>query len=311
MSLSVGVIVCAYTLDRRDDIVAAIDSLGGQDPQPDQVVLVVDYNEQLRDWARERWPDLTVVDNRGQKGLSGARNTGIEVLGTEVVAFLDDDAAARPGWVRLLSAAYEDPRVAAIGGSAEPIWPLAQPTILPPELFWIVGCSYRGQPEQTADVRNVMGCSMSFRMSTLREVGGFITGIGRVDTLPLGCEETELCIRIRQHDLGARVVYEPGAIVDHRVGPQRTGWSYLVRRSYSEGISKAVVSRLVGAGDALSTERSYTTSVLPRAVLRELRARRPAGAAAIVVSVACAVAGYLVGRTRSVDVGDPPALRAA
>jgi hypothetical protein len=68
------------------------------------------------------------------------------------------------------------------------------------------------------------------------------------------------------------------------------------------------VSRLVGAGDGLSTERAYVTSVLPRAVLREVK-RGLAGkwsgwtaACLIIAGVFLAGAGYLGGRLLRKDV---------
>ncbi len=309
MTRSVGVVVCAYTTNRWADIVRAVGSIQAQSPAPAQIVLVVDHNDKLLAMVRRRWPELTAVANTGPRGLSGARNTGVALCSTDIVAFLDDDAAARPGWLASMTAAFADPSVVATGARALPVWPDGRaPATLPPELLWVVGCTYRGQPEQTADVRNIMGCAMAFRRSVLDEIGGFADGIGRIGTVPLGCEETELCIRARQRDAHARVVFEPAAVVEHRVSAARTGWSYLARRSYAEGLSKAAIGRLVGAGDALSSERAYTRSVLPRGVLRELRRGHPASAAAIVVSLACATAGYLRG-LRATPVQPGPAER--
>jgi GT2 family glycosyltransferase len=122
--------------------------------------------------------------------------------------------------------------------------------------------------------------------------------VGRV---PLGCEETELCIRIGQADPAARIRLEPRAVVNHRVTPDRVTWSYLRRRSYYEGVSKAALSRELGRTDALSTESDYLAHVIPRAILRELRAARSCGvprAAGIVLSVASTVTGYAVGTLR-------------
>lgn len=295
MTPTTAVVVCAYTLDRWDDIVLAVESIERQQPAPAQIVLVIDHNAALLDRASTAWAGrLTVVANAGPRGLSGARNTGIAWCGTDIVAFLDDDATARPGWLAALAAPYADPTVAATGGVAMPRWPGARaPATVPVELRWVVGCTYEGQPTVAADVRNVMGCSMSFRSAVLAAVGGFTDGIGRLGARPLGCEETELCIRIHQHDRSARIVFVPDSVVDHRVGAERTGWSYLIRRSYAEGLSKAAIGRLVGSQDALSTERAYTRSVLPRGIGREVRSRRPLSALAILVSVACAAFGYL------------------
>jgi hypothetical protein len=168
------------------------------------------------------------------------------------------------------------------------------------ELDWIVGCTYTGQPTARAEVRNLMGCNMSFRREVFERIGGFAEEIGRIGKNPLGCEETELCIRARQAWARTgekiRIVFEPRAEVDHRVSHDRVEWAYLRRRSWAEGLSKAAVAQLVGSEDALSTERDYVAKVLPRAVFRELRQRHVASAAAVVTALACTTAGYVRGR---------------
>ncbi len=303
---SVAVVICAYTSRRWNDIVRAVESVEAQAHPADEMILVIDHNADLLARAQRRWPWLTVMANRHRRGLSGARNTGIEATGSDVIAFLDDDAAGRDGWLAGLVEPYADSSVAAVGGWSHPAWTgPSRPSMLPPELWWIVGSSYRGLPTELADVRNVIGCSMSFRRSALVGVGGFNTDVGRVGSLPLGCEETELCIRVRQLDPSWRILLNPASVVDHRVSPDRERWAYLVRRSYAEGLSKAAISRTVGRGDALSSERAYTTRVLPRGALRELAAGHPSAALAIVISVGAAAAGYLRGSLRRADPTSP------
>jgi hypothetical protein len=158
-------------------------------------------------------------------------------------------------------------------------------------------------------VRNLMGCNMSFRRTVFAQIGGFNEGLGRVGKIPLGCEETELCIRASQANPGTRILFEPAALVRHHVSPDRRTWKYLVRRCYAEGLSKAAIAGLVGKQDALSTERGYATRVLPRAVGRELsaaarpgdadRSRSVRGAAAVVLALGATVVGYL--RAKAAD----------
>lgn len=311
---SVAVVICAYTQQRWGDLQDSVESAKRQ-PEAPEVVVVIDHEPELFARAKARWPELRVVENSEDRGLSGARNTGVALTEADVVAFLDDDATADEDWLGHMLAALDDPDVVGVGGRATPSWPDA--TGAGPytdELLWIVGCSYRGLPEVAGDVRNVIGSSMAFRREAILLAGGFRSGIGRVGNQPLGCEETEMCIRIAQARPGARIRHEPRSNVSHRVSPDRVTMRYLRRRSYYEGISKAVLSRRVGTGDSLSSEQTYLTKVLPGALARELRAVGRGGgrrAAAIVLSVVSTVTGYAVGRLLGGVVVTAPAERAA
>ncbi|MGX5770976.1 glycosyltransferase family 2 protein [Microbacterium trichothecenolyticum] len=301
--MSVSVVVCAYTLDRWDQLVLAMDSLSAQTPSH-ETILVVDHNDELLERARSRWPEFIVLSNTARRGLSGGRNTALQVATGEVVAFLDDDAVAEPGWLEALVAPFADASVVAVGGSASPIWPGPAPAVLPEELLWIVGCSYLGLPG-AGPIRNVMGCSMAFRREPLLAIGGFNSDTGRIGALPIGCEETEACILLRQADPAHAILYAPTANVRHHVSADRVRLAYVAHRSWCEGLSKAGIARTVGRQDALAAESAYATRILPAGVWRELRRGR-AGlvpAFAIAVSLALAASGYVWGSLAAVRPG--------
>ncbi|MFI6445775.1 glycosyltransferase family 2 protein [Kitasatospora sp. NPDC050543] len=302
------VVICAYTLDRWDDLCAAVESVRTQQRQPAEILLVIDHCPELARLAARLLPAARVMENCLRQGLSGARNTGVAAASGEVVAFLDDDAAAAPDWTAHLLAGYRDPAVLGVGGLVRARWESGRPRWFPPEFDWVVGCTYRGAPASACAVRNFIGANMSFRRAAILDAGGFSTRLGRIGSKPLGCEETELCLRIAQRNPDAVLYYEPAAAVRHHVPASRTTWAYFRARCYAEGRSKAVVAQLAGPGAALATERGYLRRAVPAALAQSLREARPRTAGALVSGVGITTLGYLTGRLALVR---PAARRAA
>ena len=294
-SPEVSVVICAYTAARSDALLEAVASLRQQSNPPCQVIVVVDHNRELLHWLRSHAPDVVAIENAEQPGLAGARNTGLHAARGEVVAFLDDDAVAAPDWIERLAAGYRDLRVIGVGGAVMPAWEGQRPHWLPEEFQWVVGCSYRGLPRERSAVRNFIGCNMSFRREVFEQVGGFTRRLGRVGSRPLGCEETELCIRISRHVPDRVLLYDPAARVHHRVPSERVTWKYFLARCHAEGISKAEVARLSGRAQGLASERAYARRTLPAGVWAAVRAARPARAIAIVVGLATTATGFATG----------------
>jgi hypothetical protein len=202
--------------------------------------------------------------------------------------------------------------VYGVGGAIEPWWATGRPGWFPGEFDWVVGCTYRGMPPAAAPVRNLIGCNMSFRREIFDHIGGFRHGIGRIGAHPVGCEETELCIRVHQHWPQATLVYQPAARVFHRIPSSRARWRYFHSRCYYEGRSKAIVAALAGSRDGLSSERTYTLQTLPRGVVQGLldsvRHRNRSGlarASTIVAGLAITTFGYLTGRLLAVTRRNP------
>lgn len=302
----ISVIICTYTEKRWTDLVAAIESVRHQELAPREIIVVVDHNIELLKRIREQIPGVLVVANERKRGLSEARNRGIEVAGGPIIAFLDDDAIADAHWLQALSEAFLDPWVLGAGGSVVPDWVEERPSWLPEEFYWVVGCTYRGMPQSLAIIRNPIGANMAFRREVFEQVGGFRSEVGRVGTRPVGCEETELCIRVHQYWPQHVFLYKPEATVFHRVPPDRCTRHYFRTRCYAEGLSKAVVVGFVGSKESLSSERVYTLQTLPKGVLRGIGAVLKHGdwmglarSWAIMAGLAITGTGYCVGRVFS------------
>jgi len=293
-------VICAYTERRWNELRAAVASVQQQRYAPQEIIVVVDNNSALFERVCAEFPQVTAIENRYRRGLSGARNSGIAVARGEVIAFLDEDAIAAPDWLEHLLAPYDQPNVVGVGGAIEPLWLEGRPRWFPDEFNWVVGCTYRGLAPVLHPVRNLIGCNMSFRRTVFEAVGGFRDGMGRIGTKPLGCEETEFCIRLQQQEPQWVLLYEPRAGVAHAVPPTRARWRYFIERCFGEGVSKAQVTRSVGAQDGLASERTYALRTLPSGIARGLADTLfhvdVAGlgrAVAITAGLGTTIAGYL------------------
>lgn len=302
MLQDISVVICAYTERRWAALLDAVSSVKNQTLPAKDIIVVIDHNTKLYQQAKENIQGGTVIENSSVKGLSGARNSGIALATGEIIAFLDDDAVAEPDWLQSLLEPFIDSQVLGVGGSVRPLWVEKRPFWLPEEFYWVVGCTYRGIPHNAGIIRNPIGANMAFRRMVFEEVGGFRCEIGRIGIKPMGCEETELCIRTRQHWSESVFLYVPSASVSHRVPPARTTWHYFFTRCYSEGLSKAAITRYVGVYDGLSSEKTYTFRTLPEGVLRGMRDLVMHGdwmglacAVAIIVGLLVTTIGYVVG----------------
>ncbi len=304
----ISVVICAYTEARWQELLDAIESLKSQSLAPREIIVVIDHNPALFERVARAVEGVVVIENGQARGLSGARNSGIARAQGDVIAFMDEDAIAAPDCLAHLSQGFSDPRVLGVGGASFPVWSKNNPGWLPEEFYWVVGCSYKGLAQSTRVVRNLIGCNMAFRRLVFDEIGGFRIGIGRIGTNPVGCEETELCIRAGQHWKNGIFLFEPLAFVHHRVTEERTHFRYFLQRCYAEGNSKALVARIVGPGDGLASEWQYTFFTLPKGVIRGIGEtflkRDPSGLArsfTILVGLAVTTAGYLRGRLLARD----------
>jgi len=74
-----------------------LDAILGQDPRPEEVVVVDDGSPAPLVLLDEHAPHCQLVRHPQRKGLAAARATGLAELSTELVALCDDDDAWEPG----------------------------------------------------------------------------------------------------------------------------------------------------------------------------------------------------------------------
>jgi O-antigen biosynthesis protein len=220
----ISVVVCTYNGSRTlGECLRGLKQLD----YPDYEVIVVDdgSRDQSAALARESGARVISTENRG---LSAARNTGLEAATGEIVAYIDDDAYPGPYWLTYLAASFRNARHAAVGG----------PNIAPPGDGDIADAVVNapGGPVHVllsdTDAEHIPGCNMAFRKNCLEAVGGFD---------PQFCaagDDVDLCWRIQQK--GWTIGFHPAALVwHHRRNSVRAYW----RQQQGYGKAEALLER--------------------------------------------------------------------
>jgi GT2 family glycosyltransferase len=311
---TVAVIIPCFDSGRLGLVLRAIQSVHSQD-YPHNLIIVVDYNEDLYEQVQVSVPDQVVVmRNERSKGAAGARNTAALDSKADLLAFLDDDAIAERGWLRTLVQAMDYPNTVGVGGRLIAGWQTDRPRWFPDELGWVVGTSFPEQNSEPYFVRNVWAGSMMVDSSAFQTVNGFREDLSKVGLLAQP-EDTELCLRIsRAFGPAGQWMMVPSALAEHYVPQHRAKLKYVITRCWSEGTGK-VRMRMVTVGDnqVLRDEKAYIRSTIPRAVkteiLSSLRSRNSDGllrAGTMMLGITTAGIAACVALLRAVNKRQPP-----
>ena len=247
--MDVSIVVCTH--GRPQLLPGLLEAVAANLVPPGPEVLFVDSAspEPVEPLVRElapRFPRMAIRCIRlSTAGESRARNAGIAEARGELVAFVDDDARPRPGWLpALLSGFSEGEQVVAVGGPVVLQWPDGSPPRwLSPSLErWFSGLDLGPEPCALSDGRFLFGSNLALRRRAGLEVGGFAEPLERAPGNLMSGGEVHLQRRLRRSGLTVR--YEPGAVVDHCVLPDRRSPRWVVRRAYWQGRGEAVADRL-------------------------------------------------------------------
>jgi glycosyltransferase involved in cell wall biosynthesis len=317
-----SVVITSYTMDRLKDIVELLHSIRVQTYSNIEIIFVAERSKALLEEIQRYATDNTatnmkVIFNDGEMGMSAARNLGIKNAQGDIIAFVDDDALPSPDWAEEIMKTYEDVSVIGVTGPASPLWQNIAIDWFPNEFDWILGCSGFSGILQEKDVRNVWGMNMSFRREAFDSCGLFLTtlgakgGGGGLGTQKFASEETEFSIRVRRKT-GKRILFNPKTNVQHRVNKHRLTASFIAKRAYSEGYTKAMLKRYYRDKDSgdklLSVEYKLLKQILLNLVPRILRMffTRPTVAyrqlRVVIIALSSVSFGYLTYFTQHVFV---------
>jgi len=211
------------------DVTIVVPTIGRSSAFPPGAIVV-------DDGAEPAVPEATVRLDRN-RGAASARNAGLALVETPLVAFVDDDVELAEGWLDPLVAHFADDRVALVaprvatalaapdGASAGALAEYERrrsPLDLGTEPAPIVAGTRVGY---------VPGAAIVCRTDAVRQLGGFDPD------LRFG-EDVDLVWRLVR--AGWRCRYEPAAVVHHAPRPSWPAW---VRQRVGYGSSAAPLAR--------------------------------------------------------------------
>jgi glycosyltransferase involved in cell wall biosynthesis len=247
--MKISAVICTH--NRASYLRRALASLIEPGLADDQEVVVV--NNACTDSTEEVVSAVAGHQVRGvyepRLGLSHARNAGWRQSRGEYVAYLDDDAVAGPGWLDRIVAAFQSiqPRPGCVGGQVLPRWEAPRPRWLADAL--VPGLTILDWPHGPRALPNVrreylVGANMAFPRKLLERFEGFTPRLDRVGKRLLSNGDIHLQMLITR--AGYSCWYDPAITVHHHIPASRLAKSWFYRRYYSQGVSDAVMDRLLG-----------------------------------------------------------------
>jgi GT2 family glycosyltransferase len=241
------VVVLVVTWRGREFIGECLDSLAAQ-THPHRVLVVDNASDDgTAEVLARDWPQHPVVRTERNLGFAGGVATGLEHVDAPLVALLNDDAVAEPGWLAaLVTGLAGRPEVAA----ATSLVLLADGQTVNNAGNVLVGDLYGADRALGADPASVSTATAVFgfcggaallRTAAVTQVGGMAAD------LFLYYEDTDLSWRLRL--AGHEVAYVPGARVRHRHSASSDQGSALFAR-YNERNRLLVLLRCAPLRDA-------------------------------------------------------------
>lgn len=212
--------VVVPTFNQVDRLPAAVESVLRQSWQNFELLVVDDGStDSTPEWLASLDDPRVRTLRQDNRGVSAARNRGLETARGEVVTFLDSDGEAEIDWLASFAAAFGDPRVAVTCAGAKVCWAGEEGDgryrILLPE--------DRGPVYAGRRVRYAPPGTLAARRALLDHLGGYAPQLRFA-------ENTELAMRLFPHavETGFETAAIDRPLVRYALDP--TGWSGDARR---------------------------------------------------------------------------------
>lgn len=237
---AVSVIVVSH--GRPKSLMWCLSALAGLRYEPFEIVVVADLAA-VAYVSESRFAGKVKLIPFETPNIAAARNKGIEAAAGEIVAFIDDDAAAEPMWLHHLIMPFDADDIAASGGyvrgrngisyqwTAREVDRAGRTRPLEHD----GATSFKAEPGEGFAVKTE-GTNMALRRDVLCAMGGFD------EAYHFFLDETDLNLRLAGEGHGTALV--PLAEVHHAYSAsQRRGEDRAVKDLFDVGASSAVLLR--------------------------------------------------------------------
>ncbi|MGH7801473.1 MAG: glycosyltransferase [Thermodesulfobacteriota bacterium] len=242
-----SVVVCTY--NGRNTIGECLEGLARIEYANFEVIIINDgsnksTSEIITNYANKHGFRLITTENRG---LSSARNTGLEAATGEIVAFIDDDAYPDPYWLKYLAIDFTRTNHVGVGG----------PNIPPPGDGRISECIAKapGNPSHVLisdhEAEHIPGCNMAYRREALLAVGGFDP------QFRIAGDDVDICWMLQKK--GWSIGFSPSAVVwHHRRNSLYSYWNQQLNYGKAEALlERKWPEKYNGLGNCNWTGRLY------------------------------------------------------
>jgi succinoglycan biosynthesis protein ExoM len=169
------------------------------------------------------------------QNISIARNACLDAAAAPLIAFIDDDETARPGWLAHLIQRIEETNAGVAFGRVQAIYPETAPR-------WLVKGDFHSTEAffRNGVIEGGYTCNVVLRQGSIGPLR-FNPAFGRT-----GGEDTSFFGQLARD--GVQMTYAADAVVDEPVPPARSRLKWLTARAFRSGQSHAYV--LLNKGEA-------------------------------------------------------------
>lgn len=221
----ISVVVCTFNGSKT--IRQCCESLSRLDYPKFEVIVVDDGSSDGSGRIVEEF-GFKLIRHDTNRGLSAARNSGLEAATGDIVAYIDDDAFADIDWLRYIALTFETMDCVAVGG----------PNVSPnddPEFARRVA-EAPGNPAHVlltdTQAEQLPGCNIAIRRSALEAIDGFDPRFVTAG------DDVDVCLRLRER--GWTLAYCAAAMVWHR---RRASLAAYLKQQSDYGVAENLLDR--------------------------------------------------------------------